>query len=78
MIFLDPFAREFHADWEQAARIAVGNLRASSSQFPQDGRIERIVGELSVRQSRVHVPVGALRGPPPHARRQTLPAPTGG
>lgn len=49
MVFLDPFAREFYADWEQAARIAVGNLRASSSQFPQDGRIERIVGELSVR-----------------------------
>ncbi|WP_030907450.1 helix-turn-helix domain-containing protein [Streptomyces sp. NRRL F-5126] len=49
MIFLDPFAREFYADWDHAARTAVGNLRASSSQFPQDGRIERIVGELSVR-----------------------------
>ncbi|MFI2239241.1 helix-turn-helix domain-containing protein [Streptomyces chrestomyceticus] len=49
MIFLDPFAREFYADWDRAARIAVGNLRASSSQFPQDGRIERVVGELSVR-----------------------------
>ncbi|WP_225448008.1 hypothetical protein [Streptacidiphilus sp. P02-A3a] len=31
MIFLDPFAREFYADWDHAARIAVGNLRASSS-----------------------------------------------
>ncbi|MEU9097081.1 helix-turn-helix transcriptional regulator [Streptomyces sp. NPDC048361] len=49
MIFLDPFAREFYADWDHAARIAVGNLRASSSQFPQNGRIERVVGELSVR-----------------------------
>ncbi|MFE4869824.1 helix-turn-helix transcriptional regulator [Streptomyces sp. NPDC056682] len=49
MIFLDPFAREFYADWDHAARIAVGNLRASSSQFPQDERIERVVGELSVR-----------------------------
>ncbi|MFE9369014.1 helix-turn-helix domain-containing protein [Streptomyces sp. NPDC006711] len=49
MIFLDPFAREFYADWDRAARIAVGNLRASSSQFPQDERIERVVGELSVR-----------------------------
>ncbi|MFD7015707.1 helix-turn-helix transcriptional regulator [Streptomyces sp. NPDC059928] len=49
MIFLDPFAREFYADWEHAARIAVGNLRASSSRFPQDERIERVVGELSVR-----------------------------
>lgn len=49
MIFLDPFAREFYADWDHAARIAVGNLRASSSQFSQDERIERVVGELSVR-----------------------------
>ncbi|MFF3277416.1 helix-turn-helix transcriptional regulator [Streptomyces chrestomyceticus] len=49
MIFLDPFARDFYADWDRAARIAVGNLRASSSQFPQDERIERVVGELSVR-----------------------------
>ncbi|MCK7624519.1 helix-turn-helix transcriptional regulator [Streptomyces sp. RS10V-4] len=48
MIFLDPFAREFYADWDHAARIAVGNLRAASSQFPKDGRIERVVGELSV------------------------------
>ncbi|MFH8596846.1 helix-turn-helix domain-containing protein [Streptomyces rimosus] len=49
MIFLDPYAREFYADWDRAARIAVGNLRASSSQFPKDERIERVVGELSVR-----------------------------
>ena len=49
MIFLDPFAREFYADWDHAARIAVGNLRASSSRFPQDERIERVIGQLSVR-----------------------------
>ncbi|GAA1200383.1 helix-turn-helix domain-containing protein [Streptomyces rhizosphaericus] len=48
MIFLDPFAREFYADWDHAARIAAGNLRAPSSQFPKDERIERVVGELSV------------------------------
>ncbi|MBY8884337.1 helix-turn-helix transcriptional regulator [Streptomyces sp. PTM05] len=49
MIFLDPFAREFYTDWDRAARIAVGNLRASSSRFPREERIERVVGELSVR-----------------------------
>jgi transcriptional regulator with XRE-family HTH domain len=49
MIFLDPFARDFYVDWDHAARIAVGNLRASSSQFPREERIERVVGELSVR-----------------------------
>ncbi|MFE9418885.1 helix-turn-helix transcriptional regulator [Streptomyces griseofuscus] len=49
MIFLDPYAREFYADWDRAARIAVGNLRASASQFPYDERIERVVGGLSLR-----------------------------
>lgn len=49
MIFLDPFAREFYADWDQVARIAVGNLRASSARFPDDERIERIAGALTVR-----------------------------
>ncbi len=49
MIFLDPFAREFYADWEQVARIAVGNLRASAARFPGDERIERITGALTVR-----------------------------
>ncbi|MFC4909707.1 helix-turn-helix domain-containing protein [Actinomadura gamaensis] len=49
MIFLDPHAREFYLDWDTAARTAVGNLRASSSHFPQDERIERVVGEVSVR-----------------------------
>jgi transcriptional regulator with XRE-family HTH domain len=48
MIFLDPFAREFYGDWEAAARTAVANLRASSSQFPRNARIEQVVGELSV------------------------------
>ncbi|WNG85905.1 helix-turn-helix transcriptional regulator [Mycobacterium sp. ITM-2016-00317] len=49
MIFLDPFAREFYADWDQVARIAVGNLRASAARFPDDERIERITGALTVR-----------------------------
>ncbi|MGR3939305.1 helix-turn-helix domain-containing protein [Streptomyces sp. BRA346] len=48
MIFLDPFAREFYRDWDKAAHVAVNNLRASSSQFPGDERIEGVVGELSV------------------------------
>ena len=48
MIFLDPFAREFYGDWDKAAGIAVNNLRASSARFPDDERIGRVVGELSV------------------------------
>lgn len=49
MIFLDPYARSFYGDWDAAARLAVSNLRASSSQFPADERIERVVGEVSLR-----------------------------
>ncbi|MBP8538716.1 helix-turn-helix domain-containing protein [Streptomyces sp. MK37H] len=48
MIFLDPFAQEFYGDWENAAAVAVNNLRASSARFPDDERIERVVGELGV------------------------------
>ncbi|MBO3677494.1 helix-turn-helix domain-containing protein [Streptomyces sp. NEAU-YJ-81] len=49
MIFLDPFAQEFYGGWEKAAGTAVSNLRAASSRFPGDERIERVVGELSMR-----------------------------
>ncbi|MFH9331163.1 helix-turn-helix domain-containing protein [Streptomyces althioticus] len=49
MIFLDPYARSFYGDWEAVASRAVNNLRASSSQFPTDGRIQQIVGELTLR-----------------------------
>ncbi|MGW7696727.1 helix-turn-helix domain-containing protein [Streptomyces asiaticus] len=48
MIFLDPFAREFYGDWDKAAAIAVNNLRASAARFPDDERIGRVVGGLSV------------------------------
>ncbi|GAB3588357.1 helix-turn-helix transcriptional regulator [Amycolatopsis endophytica] len=49
MIFLDPFAREFYRDWDKAAEVAVGNLRASSARFPGDRRIEAVLGEISAR-----------------------------
>ncbi|MFJ3889837.1 helix-turn-helix transcriptional regulator [Streptomyces sp. H23] len=49
MIFLDPYARSFYGDWDAAARLAVSNLRNSSSQFPGDEHIERVVGELTLR-----------------------------
>ncbi|WP_037075787.1 helix-turn-helix domain-containing protein [Pseudonocardia spinosispora] len=47
MIFLDPFARDFYLDWDQAARVAVRNLRAST--VPADERTEQVIGALSVR-----------------------------
>jgi transcriptional regulator with XRE-family HTH domain len=49
MVFLDPFAREFYADWDRAATVSVSNLRASAAPFPGDYRVAHTVGELSVR-----------------------------
>ncbi|MGX1851731.1 helix-turn-helix domain-containing protein [Streptomyces sp. NPDC055299] len=49
MVFLDPAAPDFYADWERAARGVVSNFRAASAPFPDDERITEIVGELTVR-----------------------------
>ncbi|MGW4393807.1 helix-turn-helix domain-containing protein [Amycolatopsis nivea] len=49
MIFLDPFAREFYGNWDTAAETAVANLRDVSTRFADDERVERMVGEISVR-----------------------------
>lgn len=47
MIFLDPHAREFYADWDEAARVAVRNLRATTA--VPDERTEQVIGALTVR-----------------------------
>lgn len=49
MVFLDPAAMTFYADWENAARGVVSNLRAGSAPFPDDPDVKAIVGELTVR-----------------------------
>lgn len=49
MVFLDPAAPEFYADWEQAARGVVSNFRAASAPFPDNPRIAEVVGELALR-----------------------------
>lgn len=41
MVFLDPAAKDFYADWENVARSAVGNLRAASTAYPSEDRISR-------------------------------------
>lgn len=48
MVFLDPAAQAFYADWDRAARGVVSNLRAASAPFPDDPQVTAIVGELSV------------------------------
>ena len=49
MVFLDPAAQTFYADWDNAARGVVSNLRAGSAPFPDDPHVTAIVGELTVR-----------------------------
>ena len=49
MVFLDPTAPRFYADWDNAARGVVSNLRVGSAPFPDDLHVTAIVGELTVR-----------------------------
>ncbi len=44
--FLDPAAREFFANWEQAARLLVGNLRTADGRSPCDPGLSLLVEEL--------------------------------
>ena len=46
-LFLDPDARVFYPDWEQAARYAVAGFRLLQGQSPDDPRIRQVVEELS-------------------------------
>ncbi|MFD1831318.1 helix-turn-helix transcriptional regulator [Streptomyces desertarenae] len=49
MLFLDPAAEAFHRDAERARRRAVADLQRIAADTPDDPRVLRIVGELSVR-----------------------------
>lgn len=49
MVFLDPAAREFYADWDSAALTVTANLRAATGEFADDPRLTEVIGELTVR-----------------------------
>jgi transcriptional regulator with XRE-family HTH domain len=49
LVFLDPDARTFYPDWEQAAANTVAALRASAGDDADDPRLVRLVGELCLR-----------------------------
>lgn len=46
MVFLDPVARHYYADWDRAAQATVANLRAASGAAPEDPRLLELVAEL--------------------------------
>ncbi|MFE9423731.1 helix-turn-helix transcriptional regulator [Kitasatospora sp. NPDC006697] len=47
--FLDPAARRFYPDWDQAADITVAILRTEAGRDPHDKDLHDLVGELSTR-----------------------------
>ncbi|MFD6196711.1 helix-turn-helix domain-containing protein [Mycobacteriaceae bacterium NPDC060252] len=48
MVFLDPVASQFYAEWDDIARDTARNLRAMSVSFRDDPRIAEVVGELTI------------------------------
>ncbi|ORA63539.1 helix-turn-helix domain-containing protein [Mycobacteroides franklinii] len=48
MVFLDPVANEFYAEWDDIARDTARNLRAMSVSFRDDPRVAEVVGELTI------------------------------
>ena len=47
-LFLDPEARDLHADWSTMAEEAVATLRLYAGQHPHDPQLARLVGDLSI------------------------------
>ncbi|MEU3493031.1 helix-turn-helix transcriptional regulator [Kitasatospora cineracea] len=57
--FLDPGARRFYPDWEQAADITVAILRTEAGRDPHDKDLHDLVGELSTRSDEFRTRWGA-------------------
>lgn len=51
MVFLDPAAERFYADWPQVASHIVANLRSGLIDFPADPRISAVVDQISAHSS---------------------------
>lgn len=48
LLFTDPAVKALHADWEYHARSSVAMLRMEAGRNPQDQRMAKLVGELSM------------------------------
>lgn len=51
-MFLDPRAHDFYPDWQLATEMNVAILRRIAGTNPQDQRLAKLVGELSMRGDR--------------------------
>jgi transcriptional regulator with XRE-family HTH domain len=54
MIFLDGHVRALQTDWPARAREAVSSLRMAAGVYPDQPRLQELVGELSVRDADFH------------------------
>ncbi|MEV4005763.1 helix-turn-helix transcriptional regulator [Actinomadura sp. NPDC049753] len=57
--FLDPAARRFYPDWDQAADVTVAILRTEAGRNPHDKDLHDLVGELSTRSDAFRTRWGA-------------------
>ncbi|NJP64712.1 helix-turn-helix domain-containing protein [Streptomyces spiramenti] len=57
--FLDPAARRFYPDWDQAADVTVAILRTEAGRNPHDKELHDLVGELSTRSDSFRTRWGA-------------------
>ncbi|AUY48275.1 helix-turn-helix transcriptional regulator [Streptomyces sp. CB01881] len=55
MTFLDPAARSFHRDWDEAARASVAALRSAAGRDREDRGLTELVGELSLKSHEFRV-----------------------
>jgi transcription regulator MmyB-like protein/helix-turn-helix protein len=53
--FLNPRARDFFPDWDDAADMIVANLRTEAGRSPYDKALSDLVGELSTRSDEFRV-----------------------
>ncbi|MFJ3804352.1 helix-turn-helix domain-containing protein [Streptomyces sp. NPDC090088] len=49
LLITDPTMRELYADWEDATRLAIAQMRMHNANNPGDAQMAALVGELSVR-----------------------------
>jgi transcriptional regulator with XRE-family HTH domain len=51
LVFLDPGARDFYADWPSVAADAVAGFRLNHGEAPSDPRVQAVLGELLERSA---------------------------
>ncbi|WP_395297797.1 helix-turn-helix domain-containing protein [Kitasatospora hibisci] len=55
MTFLDPAARSFHRDWDEAARASVATLRSAAGRDRDERGLIELVGELALKSDEFRV-----------------------